>query len=219
MAIQFKLSPGRKISETEVATTFSVSRTPVREALNRLVKEGFLVVDDGSRRFTVRRLDPKECFDLYELRLSLEATSVRLAVERASDEDLASLLEMANRFNLEPENCTTQRIVELDEIFHERIALLSGNLQLLESIRLINARIRFVRLVDLEQRPRSRSLGDHVVVAQALQSRDTQAAINALEEHISRKMPDIVEVVRRCIAKIFVDEFDRSTESPVNRAC
>ena len=71
------------------------------------------------------------------------------------------------------------------------------------------ARIRFVRLIDMEGRPRSRSLGDHVTVARALQARDPEAAIEALRQHITRKMQDIVDVVRRGIARIYVNDFDR----------
>src|SRR5215471_6358552 len=89
MAIAFKFKPGERLTELDIAERFSVSRTPVREALNRLVNEGFLVAD--GRGFAVRDLDPKECFDLYELRLALEFTAVRLAVQRATDEELSFL--------------------------------------------------------------------------------------------------------------------------------
>src|SRR5262245_32353606 len=119
MAIAFKFKPGERLTELDIAERFSVSRTPVREALNRLVNEGFLVAD--GRGFAVRDLDPKECFDLYELRLALECTAVRLAVQRASDEDLSRLSQMAKRANREPADCTVERIVELDEQFHEQI--------------------------------------------------------------------------------------------------
>jgi DNA-binding GntR family transcriptional regulator len=210
MAIRFKLKPGERLTELDIAERFSVSRTPVREALNRLVNEGFLVAD-GVRGFAVRELDPKQCFDLYELRLALESTAVRLAVGRASDEELAQLAKMARRANREPANCTVERIVELDEEFHEQIAVLSGNGQLAETLRAVNARIRFVRLIDMEDRPRSRSLGDHVIVARALEARDAEAAIKAIEEHVSRKLQDMVQVVRRGIARIYVEDFDRQS--------
>ena len=80
MAITFKFKPGEHLTEVDIAKRFSVSRTPVREALNRLVNEAFLVAH--GRGFAVRDLNPKECFDLYELRLALECTAVRLAAQR-----------------------------------------------------------------------------------------------------------------------------------------
>jgi DNA-binding GntR family transcriptional regulator len=212
MAIRFELKPGERVTELDIAERFSVSRTPVREALNRLVKDGFLVAD-GNRRFAVRSLDPKESFDLYELRLALESTAVRLAVERASDKEMEALVKMARKFHREPADITVERVVELDEQFHEQIAALSGNSQLLETLRSINARIRFVRLIDMENKPRSRSLGDHVAVAVALQARKPEAAIAGLREHITHKMQDIVDVIRRGIAKIYVDDFDRQVSA------
>ncbi|HEU5415385.1 MAG TPA: GntR family transcriptional regulator, partial [Candidatus Angelobacter sp.] len=217
MAIRFKLKPGERMTELDIAERFSVSRTPVREALNRLVNEGFLV-PDGARGFAVRELDPKQCFDLYELRLSLESTAVRLAVERASDEQLAQLSTMAKRANREPADCGVERIVELDEEFHEQIAALSGNAQLAETLRSVNARIRFVRLIDMEDRPRSRSLGDHVTVARALEARDAETAIKAIEEHVTRKLQDMVQVVRRGIARIYVEDFDRQSGNSTHHA-
>ena len=207
MAITFKLKPGERLTELDIAERFSVSRTPVREALNRLVNEGFLIAD--GRGFSLRDLDPKECFDLYELRLALESTAVRLAVQRATDEELSLLSKMARRANREPAGCSVERIVELDEEFHEEMARLSGNAQLTETLKNVNARIRFVRLIDMDGRPRSRSLGDHVTVARALEARDAEGAIQAIQEHVSRKLQDMVQVVRRGIARIYVADFDR----------
>lgn len=208
MAIRFEIKPGERLTEVEIAERFSVSRTPVREALNRLVKDSFLVID-GSRGFAVRRLDPKECFDLYELRLALESMAIRLAVQRASDDDLTALSKMVRRSNRVPASSTVERIVELDEEFHEQLAALSGNAELYATLRSLNARIRFVRLVDLENKPRSQSLGQHLAVVQAMEARDGDAAIKGIERHISHRMQDIVEVVRRGITKIYTADLDR----------
>jgi DNA-binding GntR family transcriptional regulator len=209
MAITFKFKPGKHLTEVDIAKRFSVSRTPVREALNRLVNEGFLVAH--GRGFAVRDLNPKECFDLYELRLALECTAVRLAVQRATDGELAQLSKLAKRANREPGDITVERVVELDEQFHEEIARLSGNAQLTDALRAVNARIRFIRLIDMEGRSRSRSLGDHVTVARALEARDAEGAIQEIQNHVSRKLQDMVNVVRRGIARIYVSDFDRQS--------
>lgn len=208
MAIRFEIKPGERLSEMEIAERFSVSRTPVREALNRLVNDNLLVVD-GSRGFTVRQLDPKECFDLYELRLAIESTAFRLAVERASDDDIEALSKMVRQSNRTPANSKVEHIVELDEKFHEQLAALSGNTQLYATLRSLNERIRFVRLIDLENKPRSQSLGQHGAMIRALQDRDADAGIKELERHILHRMQDIVDVVRRGIAKIYTADFDQ----------
>lgn len=210
MAIQFRLKPGERLTEVDLAQKFSVSRTPIREALSRLEREGFLLAE-GTRGFAVRNLDPKECFDLYELRLALESTAIRLAVDRATDEELAELSRTARKARREPANSPVDRIVELDEQFHEQIAALSRNVPLTEALRSVNARIRFIRLIDMEDRPRSSSLGDHVVVARALEARDAEAAIQAIQRHVSRKLQDMVQVVRKGIARIYTADLDQHT--------
>ncbi len=208
MAIRFELKPGERLTELDIANRFAVSRTPVREALNRLVQEGFMV-PEGNRGFAVRLLDPKECFDIYELRLALESTAAALAVERASDEELASLVKFVQQSNRIPSGSNTELVLSVDEQFHDRMAMLSGNSQLAENLRLLSARIHFVRLIDLENKPRSQSLGEHLAIARSLQERNASAVKKALEQHISRRMEDVVEVIRRGIAKIYIADFDR----------
>jgi len=65
----------------------------------------------------------------------------------------------------------------------------------------------------MEGRPRSRSLGDHVTVARALEARDAESAIQAIQKHVSRKLQDMVQVVRRGIARIYVADFDRQASA------
>ena len=92
MSIGFEFKPGERLNEGELAKRLGVSRTPLREALNRLNTEGFLRFAPG-RGFFCRELDAHEIFDLYELRKSIEVASVRLAIKRAKDEDIDALLK------------------------------------------------------------------------------------------------------------------------------
>ena len=96
MAVTYQLRPGERLAELDLAKRLKVSRTPIREALNRLVTEGFLTFTPN-RGFQCRPLDAKEIFDLYEVRRSLESTAARLAVERASDDELADLERFIER--------------------------------------------------------------------------------------------------------------------------
>src|ERR1700745_3877723 len=91
MAGSYELKPGERLNEGELAKRLGVSRTPLREALNRLNTEGFLRFAPG-RGFCCRQLDAHEIFDLYELRKSIEVASIRLALKRAKDEDIDALL-------------------------------------------------------------------------------------------------------------------------------
>ncbi|MGZ8229803.1 MAG: GntR family transcriptional regulator, partial [Burkholderiales bacterium] len=78
MAMTFEIRPGERVNEVEIARSLNVSRTPLREALNRLLMEGFLT-RAPNRGFIGRPLDAKQVFDLYELRRALEGSIVAIA--------------------------------------------------------------------------------------------------------------------------------------------
>ena len=80
----FGIRPGTRINEGALARELNVSRTPVREALNRLVAEQLIDFRPGTG-FFCRPLDPQDMFDLYEMRNIVETAAVRLAVLRARD--------------------------------------------------------------------------------------------------------------------------------------
>src|SRR5690606_33788368 len=82
--------PGERVNELELARRLGVSRTAVREALNRIAAEGFLVATPN-RGYTVRPLDAQQLMALYEYRATVELGVVRLVCARASDQALADL--------------------------------------------------------------------------------------------------------------------------------
>src|SRR5436190_19317828 len=81
LAISYEIKPGSRLNEGEIARKFGVSRTPVREALNRLTAVGFLSFTP-SQGFFRKPLEAAEIFDLYEMRQVIEIASVRLAATR-----------------------------------------------------------------------------------------------------------------------------------------
>src|SRR5471030_2914855 len=85
-----KLRPGQKLAERDLGERLKVSRTPIREALGRLVQDG-LVESRPQRGHFVREVDAKTVEDLYDLREMLEKHAIRLAMRRLSDADLAEL--------------------------------------------------------------------------------------------------------------------------------
>ena len=90
MAVNFDFKPEERINEGALATRLGTSRTPVREALNRLSAEGFLTFQTG-RGFFNRALNPQEILDLYDARQAVECHAIRLAAERATDNDIKEL--------------------------------------------------------------------------------------------------------------------------------
>jgi DNA-binding GntR family transcriptional regulator len=125
MAISFELRPGERLNELEIAREIGVSRTPLREALNRLASDRLLDFSP-KQGFFRRALSVKEISDLSDLRAEIERGAVRLAIQRASDRGIERLAA----YLVEPgqaDAMSGDRILELDERFHEGLAALSGN--------------------------------------------------------------------------------------------
>lgn len=213
MAVTYQLRPGERLAELDLAKRLKVSRTPIREALNRLVTEGFLTFTPN-RGFQCRPLDAKEIFDLYEVRRSLESTAARLAVERASDDELADLERFIERSRAVSEKTTVMELVRLDEEFHERIAVLSRNAELLRILQNINARIRFCRWIDMENGRRMTTQSEHAGVLAALKSRDAGHAAEAMNSHITRRLDQIVDVIREGYARIYMGDYVKPNGAP-----
>lgn len=202
MATTFRLRPGEKVNELELSRYLGVSRTPVREALNRIAAEGFLVATPN-RGYTVRALDAKQLMALYEYRATVELGVVRLVCMRATDEQLSELATLVEGSRDEVEtDAQALRLLSQDEAFHEHLAGLAGNVEFLRSIRSINERLRFPRWIDLKGR-RGQTHNDHPHILAALQARD-QAAVHALmNQHIEKHLDQIMELTRTGYAEIY----------------
>jgi DNA-binding GntR family transcriptional regulator len=202
MAMTFRFLPGERINEAILAKELGVSRTPLREALNRLSTEGFLTfsVNNGFYR---KSLDVKEIFDLYEFRMHLELSAIKLAVERASDDQLAEIENFLTESAREEPSRTVDDLVALDEQFHEMLMKLTGNVQMLDSLRNINARIQFVRWLDMTER-RSETQSQHKHIVAALRNRDRRECERLISDHITRRLDQIFDKVERSYGRIFV---------------
>nr|WP_321459353.1 GntR family transcriptional regulator [uncultured Cohaesibacter sp.] len=149
MAIEFRFMPGAKINETDLAHELGVSRTPVREALNRLVTEE-LIDFKKNYGFYCRKLDLKDVLHLVEAYKTFHLSILPLVFERAAKAEvealLASCLEMAEHGNEMPP-CEMARA---DQAFLHDVTMLTKNPVMAQINNNISARIRFLRKVMLE---------------------------------------------------------------------
>jgi DNA-binding GntR family transcriptional regulator len=179
--------PSQRIPEAEVAEAAGVGRPPVREALRRLEAEGWLriVLDQGA---FVSRFAEAEAEELFELRRMLEGWGVTLAVERATDEEIARLRDLAGAQHEEarrrPEGHLA-RIRDLDTRFHRllhesaRSARLLDGLDALGDAPLVMQTFRGYDPIALR-----RSAHHHIELADALEARDPEWARRVVEAHI-----------------------------------
>ncbi|MBK5928106.1 hypothetical protein CCR87_12335 [Rhodobaculum claviforme] len=203
MAISYQLAPGTRLNEVELARDLDVSRTPLREAINRLVSEGLLVAD--GRGVFARGLDPAEVRDLYEARLGLETFIVTLACERAEAGALDRLDAYLDHSVSVQATSAIEELVRLDEGFHTRLAALTGNAELQRMLESIHARIHFFRWVDMRGR-RDDTQAEHRRILAAIRAGDAQHACTTTRAHINRRMDQIVEVIREGVARLHLGE-------------
>ncbi|RUP25786.1 MAG: GntR family transcriptional regulator [Curvibacter sp.] len=200
MAISCQLKPGERLSEIELAARLGVSRTPVREALNRLVTEGFL--QPCSRGFMRRPLDVQETLDLYEARVAVERECLRLALLRGSTEQLDEAQAFLNHSRAVSSDTPMAELVSLDEAFHRRLAAMSGNAELQRMLASLNDRIRFLRWIDMEHVGRDSTQQEHQSILEALRRRDARAAEQHLSDHIVLRRDQIAEAIRLTLARL-----------------
>ena len=201
-AIEFKLKPGERLNEVELARKLNVSRTPLRAALNRLVAEGFMH-SVFNRGFYARPFEVKGIFDLYELRCEIEVAGLRLACARLTDEQINGFDDFVRRTATKQEGMSLSEMVARDEAFHEGLAELSGNTELMQSVRSINARIRFVRGIDIQRRIPTYE-DEHAGIMTALRKRDAKRCEELVRAHIGRRLEQIVDVVKEGVAHIYL---------------
>ncbi len=203
MATNFEFKPDQRVNESSLSKSLGASRTPLREALNRLVAEGFLNFENG-RGFFCRSLSPEKIQALYEARVAIESEALRLAVQRASDAEIEALSEHVKRGD--DNYMATDSIAEMvdvDEEFHLGLVRLSRNEELERQISNINARIRYVRFIDMEIR-RARTRADHVAILDALAQRNEDEAVLALRNHIGRRIEETTAAVRQAFSQLYV---------------
>lgn len=205
MAIQFKFRPGERVNEVELARRLGASRTPLREALTRLTAEGFLVFRQD-RGFFCRELKPREMFEIYQLRAVLEVAAVRLACEQATEREVDELAEFLERTGPREDGRGSEELVELDEYFHTRVMQLSRNAEMEKTLDNINARIRYFRWVNMEQK-REQTQNEHRQIVQAIMDRDSDLAAHRMEAHISRRLDQITSAIKESHSRLrIVDE-------------
>lgn len=191
--LQFELYPGTRITESELAADFKVSRTPVRAALQRLAVEGHVIIQPKQGCF-VRAVDIERISEYYDVRVHLEAAAVELACEHMSDDDLDALEDIWNPINVK-KSINVDEVKALEEAFHVNIALASGNTVLQEYLEDVNNHIRILRRLGFPDRKAVlETFEEHYELCQLIRARNVRSARKAMIEHI-RKSQQIARSV------------------------
>jgi DNA-binding GntR family transcriptional regulator len=196
----------RRLAEERLAAQLGVSRTPVREALLRLDAEG-LVQRSPEGGWYPTAPDVSAVHDLYEVRLVLELQGLRRPAQggRATAHDPAVLEPLRDEWRA-LSTCTPEPepgFVTRDEDFHVRLAASSGNPSLADLLRMVNERIRMVRMHDFlsEERVR-RTISQHLEIVEAVLSGDLTSAVARFGVHLGESMAVVEDRASRALARM-----------------
>ncbi len=181
-----QLSPGTKISETEVASRFGVSRQPVRDAFNRLANLDLLLIRP-QKATEVRGFSTSRISQARFVRLAVELEVVRRACEVWDDARAKPLDKSLARQRKAIESGEVEEFHKLDYDFHKMICALSGNANVFETIHACKAKIDrlcLLSLTDATEMPVL--LQDHQSLADALLARDAEECVRIVRTHLSR---------------------------------
>jgi DNA-binding GntR family transcriptional regulator len=172
-----------RLDERRLAHDFGISRTPVREAMAQLEREGF-VRSVPRRGIYVVRKTRREVIEMITAWAALESMAARLITEIASDHDIASLRRMFATFENGQVRAHLDEYSEVNIEFHQSIIRMSGNRVLIDLAENLFTHMRMIRRKTIGEQDRAdRSIRDHMTIIEALEARDTARAEDLVRAH------------------------------------
>jgi DNA-binding GntR family transcriptional regulator len=186
LSLQFE--PGTRIREDHIAENIMMSRTPVREAINRLVSEGLIKSIPRKGLFFIE-LTPDEINDLIDVRCQLEALAVTKCIEKINDPGLKKLENILKSADAALEKDDIKGCNKLDSQFHQEIAKATGNQKLIQFLKELENFMRIARAMEKRTLPRpkvEKSMEQHRQILEAIQKRDKSAALDAIARNVEQ---------------------------------
>ena len=174
--------PGDRLVESDLADQFGMSRTPIREALQRLETQSLLARD--GRSLIVASLDHNQMAELYAVRAELEGLAAKLAAKHASEEEKSVLQEMVDQDRLIIDD--PNALSRANRRFHKQIHLASHNRFLVQQLDLLHRSMALMATTSLAVEGRGKdAMSERQAIVDAIVAGDGDAAFDALREHIS----------------------------------
>ncbi|MBO0922457.1 GntR family transcriptional regulator [Cellulomonas sp. zg-ZUI222] len=201
-----RVSPRDRLTEPKLSRAFEVSRTPVREALSRLLSDGLVERTDFGYAVVVPSLASLR--DLYELRITLELRGIARAIENPQvRHDRALLGAELGRWqelrDVVPD--PDPSFVVLDEGFHRALSQASGNAQLTDALVTVNQKIRAVRMHDFVEDERiTATIDEHLEILELVLAERLGEALTALHQHVGESLEVVMERASHAMARMAI---------------
>ncbi len=180
---QGQFPPGSPLVESDLAERFGISRTPIREALQRLETQAILHRE--GRSLIVSSLDHDQMGELYTVRAELEGLAARLAAQHAAPEELSVLKQMVTQDWKLVDN--PKALARANRRFHRQIHLASHNRYLIAQLEYVHRAMALLVKTTLAEAGRgSQAQEEHEAIVAGIEARDGNRACEAIRNHISR---------------------------------
>lgn len=187
LLVDHRIKPGEKLSEEELASALQVSRTPIREALQRLASDG-LVVFYPRRGAYAKEITPRDITELYELRRCLEVYAARRAMGAIPE-------KVVRRIDVLIESCQLSEGAEfieaelhLDREIHRAISACCNNRRLQELLTKLDHLAKFMRILHFNREELARdNFAEHADIWRAMMGMDEKLMVRLLEKHLRNR--------------------------------
>lgn len=191
--LERQIPPGGKLNEGELAAALGISRTPIREAINRLEKEGLVKIVPQRGAFVVQFTE-KDIYEIFLIRENLEGLAAYLAAGKAAEKDLARLEAAVEGFSEPFDEKEIQRYAREDFKFHQTVVQFSEAHRLIGLISTLHDFIRIFRLTTVGFSGRMKSsLEEHRGLFEAMRQRRPEEAERRMREHIRNVRDGVME--------------------------
>lgn len=191
-----ELKPGERLMEIHLANRLGVSRTPIREAIHKLEREG-LVTITPRRGAEVAQITEKSMNDVLEVRQALDALCVELACDRITEEGTEALRKACDHFEQCVNTGDSKRIAQADVALHDIIVQATGNQRLIQLVNNLSEqmyRYRFEYIKDSSQH--QTLVNEHRIIYQSIVCKDKETAAAAARTHIDNQKKAIMRQIR-----------------------
>jgi len=186
-------TPGTTIVEGEICAALSMSRTPVREALQRLEADGLVyrIKDIGT---LVREITYDDIIEVFEIRVLYETHALKSCVKNISEEEIRSFERRIQALDI---TSNIQERYEVDRDLHNTIMKFCSNLRMVNYLKTVNAQIeKFRRVSAMKPKRLSASQEEHLAIVQAICNRDYEKAEECLVYHLDEIKKSVIKVYR-----------------------
>jgi DNA-binding GntR family transcriptional regulator len=160
-----------------------------------------------NKGFFRKPISVDEVFDLYQVRVALERRAVFLAIDRATDEEIAAVGQYWADVMSQAKVMSPEEMLQADEEFHSRLVALSHNRELSAFLEQVVRRIHIARHIDVQQSDwNERAFNSHARIGELIASRDKEAALKQLTEHIDMSLKRALDITKEMTARFFLQD-------------